>query len=144
MDNKVADAFTALTGGTLKLLLPPGGHFNFNRNYGYAIIMWNVDSLDWMEADEYRSGKITLEEAAQTIAERTLSKIKPGSIVLMHDIQRSSVEAFKIIYKELKAQGYKLVTVSELLGIDPTEHQGQYFYSSYNYGYQGKTYLARS
>ena len=40
--------------------------------------------------------------------------LSDGSIILMHDIHQPTVEAAKRIIPELVAQGYKLVTVSEM------------------------------
>jgi peptidoglycan/xylan/chitin deacetylase (PgdA/CDA1 family) len=37
-----------------------------------------------------------------------------GSIILMHDIHEPSVEAAKRIIPDLVAQGYRLVTISEM------------------------------
>lgn len=42
--------------------------------------------------------------------------MKPGSIVLAHDIHDSSVKVAPGIGKKLEAKGYTLVTVSQLLG----------------------------
>ena len=66
-----------------------------------------------------------------------MSQIRPGDVVLMHDVYNISRMAFAIVYPKLKEMGYKLVTVSELLGVDPAEHIGQYFFSTYHYGYMG-------
>lgn len=139
---KIADLYTGITGDTTFLLRPPGGGFNKKRNYGYALILWNVDSEDWVDASEYTKGNLTLEQAARKTADRILKDVKPGDIVLMHDIHESSIRAFELVYEELKSQGYRFVTVSELLRIDPAEHVGQYFYSSSRYGENGKEYSA--
>lgn len=139
---KIADLYTAITGETTYLLRPPGGGFNKTRNYGYTLILWNIDSEDWMYAAEYKKGTMDLEEAAKKTADRILKDVKSGDIVLMHDIHESSVLAFKMVYEQLKSEGYRFVTVSELLGIDPEEHIGQYFYSTHRYGYMGQQYLA--
>ena len=41
--------------------------------------------------------------------------VKSGSIILFHDNHEYSVNALPSVIKELKKQGYKFVTVSELL-----------------------------
>ena len=71
----------------------------------YKVIQWSLDSLDWMNP------------GANTIAERVIKRAKPGDIVLMHasDTCKQTTEALPVILKELKKQGYKFVTVSELL-----------------------------
>ncbi|MBQ8236064.1 MAG: polysaccharide deacetylase family protein, partial [Clostridia bacterium] len=131
---KIAEMYTDITGDTTFLLRPPGGNFNKKRNYGYSIIMWSVDSEDWIEASNYYKGTATLEQAAKATADRVLKTVRPGDIVLMHDIHPTSVKAFELIYSSLKAQGYRFVTVSELLNIKGHEHTGQYFFSSYRFG----------
>ena len=68
------------------------------------IILWNVDTLDW----KYKNSKV--------IANRALSKAKDGSIILMHDTHKRSVEALEIVLNELKGE-YEFVTISELLKI---------------------------
>ncbi|MGE5371904.1 MAG: hypothetical protein ACM3QZ_07960 [Solirubrobacterales bacterium] len=54
---------------------------------------------------------------AQTISERVIKRVQPGSIILMHasDTCKRTTDALPVILKELKAQGYEFVTVSELL-----------------------------
>lgn len=42
--------------------------------------------------------------------------ITPGSIVLMHDIHKSTVDAMPKILADLAAQDYHFVTVSQLIG----------------------------
>ena len=139
----IANLYTEITGKYTYYLRPPGGNFNNKRNYGYALIMWNIDSIDWQYAADARKGKITKEEAARKTADQVLKDVQSGDIVLMHDIHETSVMAFEILYKELKDQGYRFVTVSELLQINAHEHTGQYFYSSYRYGQNGTLYKAK-
>ena len=70
---------------------------------GKPFFTWSVDSRDWdyMDADlDYKS-----------VMEGDLSD---GSIILMHDIHQPSVQAALRIIPDLVAQGYKLVTVSEM------------------------------
>ncbi len=72
-------------------------------NFGYATILWTVDSLDWRIRD------------ATAIADRILRNIRSGSIVLLHDIHVVSIEAILAVSESLLSTGYELVTVSELL-----------------------------
>ncbi|WP_136604093.1 polysaccharide deacetylase family protein [Paenibacillus dokdonensis] len=54
----------------------------------------------------------------QHILDKTRAQVKPGSILLFHDgfgDRSQTVEAVRILVSELVADGYKLVTVSELL-----------------------------
>lgn len=69
---------------------------------GYPLIMWCVDTIDWQHHD------------VATTCDTIRSKVKDGSIVLMHDMEASSAQASQIIIPELIAAGYELVTVSEM------------------------------
>lgn len=87
------------------LFRPPYGSYNTaTRSLGLPVILWNVDPLDW----KYRS--------APTVTRKVMEQVRPGSIVLLHDIHGSTVDAVPGIIRQLKARGYTLVTVPELLG----------------------------
>ncbi|MEW6309272.1 MAG: polysaccharide deacetylase family protein [Bacillota bacterium] len=70
----------------------------------YYNIMWTLDTLDWKEP------------GVDAIVSRTLSNAKPGAIVLMHVGSRQTPEALPAIISGLRQQGYRFVTVPELLG----------------------------
>ncbi|GAB6989863.1 hypothetical protein JCM16418A_19130 [Paenibacillus pini] len=53
--------------------------------------------------------------------------IRPGSIVLMHDIHKSTADALPQLLKTLKKQGYQFVTVSQLLSLNESTGDGPYF-----------------
>jgi peptidoglycan/xylan/chitin deacetylase (PgdA/CDA1 family) len=74
--------------------------------YGYRIILWDVDPLDWQ-----------IRNSAHVESE-ILKQTKPGSIVLSHDIHKTTVDAMPATLDALIAKGYKFVTVSELLAMD--------------------------
>ena len=104
----------------LRLMRPVGGYITDQRvqTSQYSIIMWNVDSEDYKHA--YFPGT-TLSEAEQkervdAIVENVMSNVKDGSIILMHDIYLSTSHATAIILERLHAEGYEVVSVSELLG----------------------------
>ena len=68
--------------------------------------------------DPYRPG-------TDKIVERVLSRIKPGSIVILHDsgtfgkVDRSqTVAAVSILIDRLRDQGYRFLTVGELLSLN--------------------------
>ena len=67
------------------------------------LIHWSVDSLDWKSRDADK----VLEEIYKT-------KNFDGKIILMHLIYDSTVEAVERLVPELIADGYQLVTISEL------------------------------
>lgn len=77
---------------------------------GYITIGLKIDPLDWE-----RPG--TLEIVERTIAYATAQR---GNVVLLHDgggDRTQTVEALPMIIDELRARGYRFVTVSELLGL---------------------------
>jgi peptidoglycan/xylan/chitin deacetylase (PgdA/CDA1 family) len=72
---------------------------------GEAVVHWSVDPEDWSSPPP------------QTIVERVLTDVHPGAIVCLHDGRgrENTVEALATIVPALVADGYALVTVSELL-----------------------------
>lgn len=95
----------------VKLMRPVGGRITEERTKAcdYAVIMWSVDSNDWKYKNEGEDG-------VKTIVNNVMSQVQDGSIILMHDIYENTYLASKEILKQLDAQGYEVVTVSELLG----------------------------
>lgn len=83
------------------------------KHIDMEVILWNVDTKDW----KLRNSK--------AIAKKALSDIKDGNIVLMHDIYKTTLQALKIILPELEKQGYQIVTVSELKGIQKLKNEKQ-------------------
>ena len=105
------DAITQATGQTASTVIrAPGGNYYGDiidtlQPYVTAEIGWNIDTEDWR-----RPG-------ASTIAER-IKSVQPGEIILMHDgggDRSQTVEALKTALPYLNEQGYKFVTIDELL-----------------------------
>lgn len=74
------------------------------------LVKWSVDPRDWESRNK------------EKIVSAVMADVRPGSIILLHDIYPSSVEAALEIVDRLQAKGYWFVTVEELLrlyGIDP-------------------------
>ncbi len=99
----------------VKLMRPVGGRITDNRakSSPYSIIMWSIDSEDWKLKSTTDDGQ---KDNVEAIAANVLDNVKSGDIILMHDIYENTYEATKIILKQLKEDGYDVVTVSELLG----------------------------
>ena len=72
---------------------------------GYQAIHWTLDSLDSF-------GK---PKSADYVADRIISKIKPGSITLMHVSCVESAKSLPRIFDYLDKEGILVVPVSELL-----------------------------
>ena len=99
-------------GAEAELFRPPSGAYGQTlvegaRERGYHIILWDVDPRDWQVP------------SADTIAERILKEVRPGSVILLHDGQYPvhSADALRKVADRLKADGYSFVTVGEMLGI---------------------------
>ena len=103
------DAIKSAIGKSPTLLRPPYGSITerekrmIHDEFGYDIILWDVDPLDWK-----RPGPAV-------VRNRILKETRPGSIVLSHDIHPGTIEAMPSTFDELEAKGFKFVTVSELL-----------------------------
>lgn len=83
---------------------PPYGAMNKQVNGAISspAVLWSIDTLDWKSHNPDEILKIVQQN------------VKDGSIILMHDIHKTTVEAVEPILKYLKKEGYECVTVSEL------------------------------
>lgn len=116
-----AAVIESLTGRRPPLFRPPGGDRGDPRQLRRVCrrlecltVMWSVDAND---DDDYRIPEV------DPIVERVLRQVEPGAIVLLHDgdglkeqpYKGSTVQALSRILDGLISQGYRLVTVPELL-----------------------------
>ena len=62
-----------------------------------------------------------------------MNNVKDGSIILMHDIFSTSVDAAEILIPQLIEEGYQLVTVHELASLHQTELSAGATYGEFNY-----------
>lgn len=69
---------------------------------GRPLVHWSVDTLDWKYRDSAR------------IVKTVRTNTRPGDIVLLHDIHKTTVDAVPGIIKALKERGFHLVTVDQL------------------------------
>ncbi|MEI6512488.1 MAG: polysaccharide deacetylase family protein [bacterium] len=106
-----ASAIERGTGRKVAMLFrPPYGDRNSSvdaliSQLGYKEIMWSLDSWD----------SVVKGITADQISERVLSKVKPGSIILLHCGSAATAQALPQILSELHTRGYRIVTVSELV-----------------------------
>lgn len=105
--SKAADVSTAL-------LRPPYGAFS-EQDWAQAmdlvsvVVTWNIDSGDW-----------TL-PGAQAVADTVVGSVSNGNIVLLTDNSSTSaqtVEALPLIIDRLQAEGYELLSLSDLIKTD--------------------------
>ena len=97
-------------GNSVTLMRPPGGAYNSAvkevcAEMGLSIVLWSVDSYDWMTGSSYE------------VADNIVRQAHSGSIILVHDMSSSSVQGALMAIDRLKNEGYEFVTVSELAGI---------------------------
>lgn len=106
------------TGVTPVLFRPPKGWVSdkdkktINR-LGYEIILWSLNSKDWVTFDE------------KYIVKFILNRIQPGDIIIFHDSggvlgteggnREETIQSVRQLVEELKSKGYTVTTVSELL-----------------------------
>ena len=99
------EAITGVTGQTVEYIRPPYGSWNSKLECAVNMreVGWTVDPRDWDVKN------------TDVIVKRVRGDVKDGSIILLHDVYDTSVEAAFRIIDELKAQGYTFVTVDRLL-----------------------------
>ncbi|MGP3972121.1 polysaccharide deacetylase family protein [Streptomyces sp. 6N223] len=105
-----------------RLLRPPYGAHNavvrdMGRRMGMPLILWSVDTEDWKYRDTAH------------VTNAVLGGVRPGAIVLMHDIHATTVAAVPAILDALADDGYDFVTVSELYAGADDLKPGELYYA---------------
>lgn len=100
-------AIESAVGTAPKLYRPPYGAFNdelkdLSHEMGFGILSWSVDTQDWKT------------ENADAVYTAVMKNASDRAIILNHDIYQTTADAMAKVIPELIAQGYQLVTVSEL------------------------------
>ncbi|MGM8216588.1 polysaccharide deacetylase family protein [Bacillaceae bacterium W0354] len=92
------------TGKKPTVFRPPYGALNdqVREVIGMPPTLWTVDTLDWKSHDP--------DEILSIVKEN----VTDGSVILMHDIHDTTVEAVVLVLKFLEEEGYEFVTVSEI------------------------------
>ena len=85
---------------------------------GIMPVQWDVDSLDWKDL------------SAADIAERIISRVKSGSIILCHNNGLHTAEALPIVIDALHAKGFTFVPIGELI-----------YYENYTIDVTGRQHL---
>ena len=81
---------------------------------GLVEVFWSVLSED----DQPKA-------TARSVTRHVLAGLRPGAIVLMHDLHPWTLKALPQILRAIRLRGLRAVTVPELLALDaPAEHQG--------------------
>ena len=102
-----------LLGVTPRVFRPPYGDYDRElmalcRAEGMEIIIWSVDSHDWDVKGGYSKDP-------DKVFKRVTKKIEPGWIFLFHLDGKPTPDVLDRLIPYLQEQGYKCVTVSELL-----------------------------
>lgn len=97
-----------ITGSRPTIVRTPFGEFDARvraiaRSRGQALIQWSVDPQDWRDHN------------SKLVTKRVLKSVHRNSIILSHDVWPTTRHAYAGIISGLKAKGYTLVTVPELL-----------------------------
>ncbi|WP_233476402.1 polysaccharide deacetylase family protein [Paenibacillus sonchi] len=108
-----------VSGRHSSLFRPPGGMYDetlvdVSNSMGLKPVLWSwhQDTRDWNRPGVY------------SISSRVIRNARNGDIVLFHDHvhgQSQTREALKIILPELQKQGFRFVTVSELIGLSDAQ-----------------------
>ncbi|MBU2652002.1 MAG: polysaccharide deacetylase family protein [Bacteroidetes bacterium] len=101
-----------ITGKSPVLFRPPYGVTNpavarALKNENHMVIGWNIRSYDTILNDPIK------------IAQRIKKRLKPGSIILLHDNRKRSEKILKEVINIVKENGYKFARIDELLNILP-------------------------
>ncbi|MDD5017392.1 MAG: polysaccharide deacetylase family protein [Eubacteriales bacterium] len=105
---EAADLIFDMTGYDTRLIRMPYGAFDTEsilalESEGYIPIKWSLDSKDWKGYD------------AEKVVNGVLSEVKSGDIIMFQNNMAATPEALQEIILGLREQGYKIVTVSDLL-----------------------------
>lgn len=115
--DRTGAVLAAITGqAPPRIVRPPHGFrdavvMDVMAEKGIRVVEWSVMSRDWTNP------------GVDVIVARTVSKVKNGSIILLHDgdgvaataSRAQTVEAVRHIIRDLLAKGYRFVTVDEIL-----------------------------
>jgi peptidoglycan-N-acetylglucosamine deacetylase len=107
-----------LGGRKPRLFRPPYGSFNTTtfhllHQMKMLMVLWSVDTDDYEQP------------GVEVIVKRVIEGAKPGAIFLLHDAggnREQTVAALPQIIHELRARGFRLVSVPRLLADDPPPH----------------------
>jgi peptidoglycan/xylan/chitin deacetylase (PgdA/CDA1 family) len=108
--SEILDTNTALgqDGVDPTLFRPPGGSYDdvvvqTAREQGMRVVLWSVDPKDWLSS-----------RTPKQVTHAVLSRVQPGSIILLHDgggDAGHTIKALPRIIKGIRARGLRFVLV---------------------------------
>lgn len=103
------DAISAQTNEKPTYVRPPNGAVNQTvyaslEKLNMTAVLWSVDTRDWADRN------------SQIVANRVIAGVKPGAIIILHDVHKTSVQAVPKIIDTLQKNGYVFVSLDEMLG----------------------------
>lgn len=113
------------TGVRAVLLRPPGGLCGETLDRvataeGMPLVLWSLDTKDWARQD------------ASFVADRIIQNAEDGDIVLLHDMQMSTVDGVLRAIDALTERGFRFVTVSRLAALRGVTLRGGVQYSQFS------------
>ncbi|WP_240629592.1 polysaccharide deacetylase family protein [Specibacter cremeus] len=110
-------AIKSATGVTPGYLRPPYGASNGTvlAVAGMPIVNWSVDSQDWLSRDK------------RVFVPRVLDLVRPGAVILQHDVHAATVDGQDELITALQDRGYQLVTIPQLFAGIPMDPGASFF-----------------
>lgn len=102
---RTSEVIEEITGEEVLYVRPPYGSWNksIEKDLNMFPVLWTVDPLDWCSSN------------VKSIVNRIVKNVKEDDIILMHDYYATSVEAALQAVDHLLKEGYRFVTVEEIL-----------------------------
>lgn len=111
--NNAGLAIQRIIGKEPAMIRPPYGETNEAlienaKDKGYSVIIWSIDTLDWSQKD------------AENIIKNVTDNLRNGDIILMHsDSEKTeTAKALPTIIEAVQEQGFEIVGLDELLGVE--------------------------
>ena len=108
------DLIEHYTGEPAVLFRPPGGRLSWGayralRSCGMVTVLWTDDPKDYLNPGKADPA------FQQLLLKRLMEHIRPGGIILLHDGIEDTIEILPEFIHRLRAQGYEVGTVTQLL-----------------------------
>lgn len=101
---RTSQEITRVTGVEPTFMRPPYGDWvpGATPTNGLIPMLWDVDSLDWLYRD------------SAGVAQRVLDGVRPGAVILLHDIHSTTIGAVPAILDGLEQRGLTVASLREL------------------------------